>query len=74
MSIFKKVYKKVVKPAAESFGREAESTYNRTAGRLLRRPGVSPRKAYQTAKRIVTAPKRIAQELKREPKKRPRRR
>ena len=70
-------YRSVVKPTAKRIGSDAKRTYKSTAGKAIRKPDVSPRKAYRTAKRIVGAPSRIARELNQagKPKKaRPRRR
>ncbi len=73
----KKTVKKGVKKAGKRLGSDAKRTYKSTAGKLIRKPDVSPRKAYKAAKRVVGAPSRIAGELRNagKPKKaRPRRR
>ena len=73
----KTTYKRVVKPTARRIGSDAKRTYKSTAGKAIRTPDVSPRKAYKAARRVVGAPSRIAGELRNagKPKKaRPRRR
>ena len=73
----KKTVKKGVKKAGKRLGSDAKRTYKATAGKAIRKPDVSPRKAYRAAKRVVGAPSRIASELRNagKPKKaRPRRR
>lgn len=47
----KKTYKSVVKPVGRRIGRDASSTYRGTAGRLIRPVDVTPRQAYNAARR-----------------------
>jgi hypothetical protein len=70
----KTTYRSVLRPMGRSVGRSASRTYKSTAGRAIRSPNVSPRRAFRTASRIVGAPRRITQTLRGQTKKtRPRR-
>ena len=63
MGLFGKV-KKAVKKTGKRLGSDAKRTYKATAGKAIRKPDVSPRKAYKAAKRVVTSPFKVTRTLK----------